>query len=195
MATLTQKFDSDRLSRFQRMKDDAIVNRYMAQIDTRIDSFVLACRVTDAEVDAERAIRYSDSGALHTYWLYDRPLDRLRIHEEREPDLQEMIEQIREDNFEYIEPERSFEHRFGPYEGNSDQYLAYVLDMAGPDYADEEDGSTEWAVWAARYGRIVLLADDRGFKTLDIHDNEDDAINQMENISKQYGEWMEAENA
>jgi hypothetical protein len=191
MATLVQGFERKRLQNFERMIDDHVVNRYMAQVDTEIDNYILGCRVDDQFTDTLR-----ETSRTPGEWspFNNRPGERWREHDQRATDLQEMIEQIRaSDSFEYIEPERSFQPGFGPYDGNSDTYLAYVLDFAGPDYADEETGSTEWDGYLMRFGRVLLWSDDRGFKTAEILDNEDVAKRVFDQLDAQYGNWMLAQ--
>lgn len=174
---------------FQQMQDDMIVNRYMATVDARIDREVLKLRV---EIDSriEKLRWYS----AHNGWLYDTPRDRYNSHVNRDDDLQRLIEEIRAgDGLSTIDTERDFDPGFGPYDGNEDKYLTYVLDTAGSMFADEETGSTEWSIYAMRFGRCVLTTDDQGFRTLLVFDDEDKARAQFNIIGAAYDGWLTRE--
>lgn len=166
--------------KLQRMQDDAIVRRFMAQIDTKIDTIVLQWRVEDDE---------RDGYASRPYWLFKSD-HALAEHDNRPDDLQQMIEEIRGSDGD-IDPEREFFRSPGRYEGNEDRYLAYVLDYAGRDYADDETGSTEWSTYILRFGRVLLCTDDRGFVDATIYPDEETAKIVFERAEDAYSQWDE----
>ena len=187
----------------QRMQDDAIVRRYMAQIDTRIDKMVLFDRIGDLmQLDVIRMDYASMAGidfdvaleSLHRRHDHNhrRTVDSWHEHNDRDEDLQKLIEAIRGSNDD-IEAERHADIGFGPFDHNDDKYLAFVLDWAGEDYADENTGSTEWMDYILRFGRVCLLTDDRGFRTVVICDTEEECKRRFKETDNQYGEWA-AEN-
>jgi hypothetical protein len=188
-------WDEAAWQRFQRMKDDSMVNDYMAVIDTRIDEIVLNWRMQDTVLD--QVMR----GSLHKGQSRDNFYVKMRAsriiaermeHHHRDDDLQHMIESIRSSAF-HIPAERHADISFGPFDANDDKYLAMVLDYAGPDYADEESGSTEWSEHFMRFGRCLLATDDRGFRTLIVCDTEDEAKARFERADYEYDKWMEAQ--
>ena len=185
--SLKQTFPADRLANYERMVDDMIVDRYMAEIDTRIDSIVLEWRATDAFVEYVMAAPYKP-------WNLEqhRVSDAYDEHRARNADLQQMIEQIRA-SASHIPAERHADIGFGPYDGNSDKYLAMVLDYAGPDFADDETGSTEWSEHIMRFGRVLLATNDQGFRDADIRADEDEAKKVFAQCEQQYHDWAVSE--
>lgn len=170
---------------YQRMKDDIIVRRYMAEIDTRIDDIVLRGRCDDSMALA------LITGKVRVGFEIN-PCDIWRQHIEREFDLRHMIEEIRASDGD-IDAERHFHHGPGAYDGNDDRYLAMVLDYAGPNYADEETGSTEWGEHVLRFGRLLMGTDDRGFRTVVTHPDEDAAKAEFKKLDDAYSEWAAVE--
>jgi hypothetical protein len=95
-------WDEAAWQRFQRMKDDSMVNDYMAVIDTRIDEIVLNWRMQDTVLD--QVMR----GSLHKGQSRDNFYVKMRAsriiaermeHHHRDDDLQHMIESIRSSAF------------------------------------------------------------------------------------------------
>lgn len=177
---------------FQRMKDDRMVAEYMAVIDTRIDERVLGGRVDDEFWELVREFErngYNHTASQSRLWRKG-PKDFYRIHIERDADLQRLIEEIRASDGD-IDTERDFWKvpPIGPYDGNHDKYLAYVLDVAGPNYADEETGSTEWDYHIQRFGRVILMTDSQGFRTIEIYGDEHTAIAAFQTAEAEYCLW------
>lgn len=170
------------INKWQRMKDDSMVAAYMAEVDTKIDSFILKCRVQDL-------LKCPDfvPGGWNGF-AYCNTFDQWREHQEREFDLQQMIQEIRASST-HIEAERDFYYGPGAYDGSHDRYLAYVLDVAGPDYADEETGSTEWSDYLMRFGRVIVFRDDRGAVCIALCKSEDDAKQRFLYNKNEYEEW------
>jgi hypothetical protein len=184
MTEYQKTWDEAAWRNFQRMKDDAIVDDYMAKIDTRIDRIVLEWRFQDAIVDG---IIKPPTGLIQRIEAR-RTVDERNEHIHRPDDLQEMIENIRSSNF-HIPAERDSGIGFGPYDGNDDKYLSMVLDYAGPDYADDETGDTEWGEHVMRFYRCLLGTDDHGFRTLVIYDHEVEAVAEFQRIEAAYHKW------
>jgi homoserine acetyltransferase len=177
--------------RFQRMKDDQMVNPYMAKIDTRIDRIVLEWRMTDAIID--NILKDSKHLDMHERFRVERIVAEQFEHNHRDSDLQQMIEEIRACDGFNIPAERDAYIGFGPYDANDDKYLSLVLDYAGPDFADDETGDTEFGEHVMRFGRCLLGTNDQGFRTLVIHDHEVEAIAEFHNIDNAYSAWMSAQ--
>jgi hypothetical protein len=103
-----------------------------------------------------------------------------------------MIENIRSSNFD-IPAERESAIGFGPYDGNDDKYLSMVLDYAGPDFADEETGNTEFGEHLMRFYRCLLATDDQGFRTLVVYDHEVEAVAAFQRFEDAYSKWASTE--
>jgi hypothetical protein len=173
--------------RFQRMKDDQMVNPYMAKVDTRIDRVILEWRMRDAILDGILRGKRLD---MHERFRVERIVAEQFEHNHRADDLQHMIEEIRASDGFNIPTEREAYIGFGPYDANTDKYLSLVLDYAGADFADEETGDTEFGEHVMRFGRCLLGTDDQGFRTLAIYDHEVEAVAEFKKIDNAYNEWM-----
>jgi len=187
-----KEWDAAKWQEFQRMKDDHFtVNPYMAEIDTRIDKIVLEWRMTDAIVDG---IIKPPKDMWERFGSARRIAEHYE-HNGRPVDLQRMIEQIRASDGFTIPTEREAQISFGAYDGNDDKYLALVLDYAGPNFADDETGDTDWGEHVQRFGRCLLGSDDQGFKSLAIYDDEDHAKARFEVIDFDYSTYMSAQDS
>lgn len=186
--TLIQSLDSKRLDNFGRMTEDMIVSRYMAEIDTRLDRIVLEWRWLDG------MNTLLGTGRRPYAFENQRAIVAREEHDARPADLQRLIEEIRGSSSDSnIPAERHADIGFGSYDANDDKYLAMVLDYAGPDFADAETGSTEWAVHVMRFGRVLLISNDQGFKDLSVFETEELAITAFEEADTAYDEWASEE--
>jgi hypothetical protein len=165
------------------------IAEYMAKIDTRIDRIVLEWRLTDEFIDAMAGKRGPIAGSREAMWERFR-VDRIAAsHTEithRPDDLQALIEEIRASDGFTIPAERAADIGFGRYDGNDDKYLAMVLDYAGPDFADEETGDTEWGEHVMRFDRVLMGTNDQGFRSIAVFDTEDAAKAMFEALDYQY---------
>lgn len=57
------------------------------------------------------------------------------------------------------------------------------------DYADEMTGDVDWDVFIARFGRTLLIFDDRGFVERVTYTTEQMAIEQYGLLDEQYCQW------
>jgi hypothetical protein len=189
MTEYQQTWDDAKWRDWQRMKDDAMVNEYMAKIDTRIDRVVLGWRFRDAVMDGilkDKRLDWRERIDIN------RTVDEAMEHNHRDDDLQKMIENIRSGNW-HIPAERDSGIGFGPYDANDDKYLAMVLDYAGEMHADEHTGDTEFGEYVQRFYRCLLGTDDRGFRTLVVYDHEVEAVAEFQNIEAAYDNWSAAQ--
>jgi len=70
------------------------------------------------------------------------------------------------------------------------EYLGTV--EGGTIVADEDTGSVEAPTgWVGRFGRRLMIEDDRGFVSVERFDTEADAIERFEAIDAEYGAWMD----
>jgi|1186.fasta_scaffold324105_3 hypothetical protein len=182
-------WDEAAWQRFQRMKDDQMIDPYMAVIDTRIDRVVLEWRMTDAILDGIMKGKRLD---MHERHRANRIVAEQFEHNHRPDDLQQMIQNIRSSNFD-IPTERDADIGFGPYDANDDKYLSMVLDYAGPDYADDETGCTDFGEHVMRFYRCLLGTDSQGFRTLVVYDHEVEAVAEFQRIEAAYLAWSAAE--
>lgn len=190
MTEYQQTWDDAKWRDWQRQKDNSMVNEYMAVIDTRIDRVVLGWRFRDAVMDGILKNKRLD-------WReridINRTVDEAMEHDHRATDLQEMIENIRCGESFRIPAERDSGIGFGPYDANDDKYLSMVLDYAGPDFADQETGCTDFGEHVMRFYRCLLGTDDRGFRTLVVYDHEVEAVAEFQKIEAAYHEWSAAQ--
>lgn len=69
--------------------------------------------------------------------------------------------------------------------------MAEFLDTLGLDYADEDCGDVEWDVFVMRFGKRLLMTNDRGFVYCEKRRNEDEAKAIFVSIEKDYYKWCE----
>ena len=74
-----------------------------------------------------------------------------------------------------------------PYRSKYGSAMAEYLDLL--DGEDESTGSTEWSIFARRFGKRILCGDDRGFVWVTRFATEDDAIREFEDIDAKYCAW------
>lgn len=80
-----------------------------------------------------------------------------------------------------------------PHRHKYDNAMAEYLDFIGADYEDESTGSVEWCEYVQRFGKRLLITDDRGFVTCDKYATEDAAREVFGRADVAYGEWLDAE--
>lgn len=78
----------------------------------------------------------------------------------------------------------SHRHKFG-------DAIAEYLYTKGLDYADQDTGSVEWDVFIMRFGKRLLINDDRGFVWCETFPSEAEAIAAFEEIDAAYAKWEE----
>lgn len=71
--------------------------------------------------------------------------------------------------------------------------MAEYLGMLGLDGTDEDTGSVEWDVFVMRFGKRIVLEDDRGFVWVEKHETEEDAKRAFNRWESAYWHWLDQE--